>query len=91
MLFRHPFPRDGECRPMERELIIERTRAGLQAARRQTRGGRKRQMTDSKVQAARKLLASGTPATRGGAELRRVDPHVVSLGAGPFTDVKGLR
>jgi DNA invertase Pin-like site-specific DNA recombinase len=76
---------------MERELIIERTRAGPQAARRQTRGGRKRQMTDSKVQAARKLLASGTPATRGGAELRRVDPHVVSLGAGPFTDVKGLR
>ena len=47
---------------MERELIMERTRAGLQAARRQGRvGGRKRQMTDSKVQAARKLLASGTP------------------------------
>jgi len=47
---------------MERELIMERTRAGLQAARRQGRvGGRKRQMTDSKIQAARKLLASGTP------------------------------
>jgi DNA invertase Pin-like site-specific DNA recombinase len=47
---------------MERELIIERTRAGLQAARRQGRvGGRKRQMTDSKIQAARNLLASGTP------------------------------
>ncbi len=47
---------------LERELIIERTRAGLQAARRQGRvGGRKRQMTDCKVQAARKLLASGTP------------------------------
>ena len=46
---------------MERELIMERTRAGLQAARRQGRvGGRKRQMTDNKVQAARKLLASGT-------------------------------
>jgi DNA invertase Pin-like site-specific DNA recombinase len=46
---------------MERELIMERTRAGLEAARRQGRvGGRKRQMTDSKVQAARKLLASGT-------------------------------
>jgi DNA invertase Pin-like site-specific DNA recombinase len=31
---------------MERELIMERTRAGLQAARRQGRvGGRKRQMT----------------------------------------------
>jgi DNA invertase Pin-like site-specific DNA recombinase len=48
---------------MERELILERTRAGLEAARGQGRvgGGRKRQMTDSKVQAARKLLASGTP------------------------------
>ena len=47
---------------MERELILERTRAGLEAARCAGRvGGRKRQMTDSKVQAARKLLASGTP------------------------------
>jgi hypothetical protein len=44
---------------MERELIMERTRAGLEAARLQGRvGGRKRQMTDNKVQAARKLLAS---------------------------------
>jgi DNA invertase Pin-like site-specific DNA recombinase len=47
---------------MERELILERTRAGLLAARRQGRvGGRKRRMTDGKVQAARKLLAGGTP------------------------------
>jgi DNA invertase Pin-like site-specific DNA recombinase len=46
---------------MERELILERTRAGLESARCQGRvGGRKRQMTDSKVQVARKLLASGT-------------------------------
>jgi DNA invertase Pin-like site-specific DNA recombinase len=46
---------------MERELIMERTRAGLQSARRQGRvGGRKRQMTDSKIEAAKKLLASGT-------------------------------
>jgi DNA invertase Pin-like site-specific DNA recombinase len=46
---------------MERELILERTRAGLEAARCAGRvGGRKRRMTDSKVQAARKLLASGT-------------------------------
>jgi DNA invertase Pin-like site-specific DNA recombinase len=59
---------------MERELIMERTRAGLEAARRQGRvGGRKRQLTDSKV------------------ELGRVGPHVVSLGAGLFADVKGLR
>jgi DNA invertase Pin-like site-specific DNA recombinase len=47
---------------MERELILERTRAGLEVARLQGRvGGRKRRMTDGKVHAARKLLASGTP------------------------------
>src|SRR6516165_5636007 len=47
---------------MERELIVERTCAGLEAAQCAGRvGGRKRQMTDGKVQAARKLLASGTP------------------------------
>jgi DNA invertase Pin-like site-specific DNA recombinase len=47
---------------MERELILERTRAGLEAARLQGRvGGRKRQMTDGKAHAARKLLASGMP------------------------------
>jgi DNA invertase Pin-like site-specific DNA recombinase len=46
---------------MERELILERTRGrtgGRPVLRRV--GGRKRRMTDSKVQAARKLLASGT-------------------------------
>jgi DNA invertase Pin-like site-specific DNA recombinase len=69
---------------MERELIMERTRAGLQAARRQGRvGGRKRQMTDSKIQAARKLLEKRDTGTRGGAQLRRVGPHVVSLGVSP--------
>lgn len=47
---------------MERELIVERTRAGLAAARRLGRvGGRKRTMTDSKIKAARRLLAAGTP------------------------------
>jgi DNA invertase Pin-like site-specific DNA recombinase len=47
---------------MERELSIERTRAGLEAARQLGRkGGRKRQMTDSKIQSAKKLLASGVP------------------------------
>jgi DNA invertase Pin-like site-specific DNA recombinase len=77
---------------MERELIMERTRAGLQAARRQGRvGGRKRQMTDSKVQAARKLLASGTSPQEVAHSLGVVGPHVVSLGAGLFTGVKGFR
>ena len=47
---------------MERELIGERTRAGLDAAKQQGRiGGRKRLMTEKKLSAARKLLASGTP------------------------------
>jgi DNA invertase Pin-like site-specific DNA recombinase len=47
---------------MERELIVERTHAGLEAARRRGRiGGRKRLMTPSKVDSARQLLASGTP------------------------------
>ena len=47
---------------MERELIVERTRAGLDVARQLGRkGGRKRKMTDSKIESARKLLASGVP------------------------------
>lgn len=47
---------------MERELTIERTRAGLEVARQLGRkGGRKRQMTDSKIKSARKLLSSGVP------------------------------
>jgi DNA invertase Pin-like site-specific DNA recombinase len=46
---------------MERELIIERTRAGLIAAKSKGRvGGRKRSMTVAKVDAAKKLLASGS-------------------------------
>lgn len=47
---------------MERELTIERTHAGLAAAR--AKGhlpGRKRIMTESKIAAATKLLADGTP------------------------------
>lgn len=47
---------------MERELTAERTRAGLEVARQLGRkGGRKRQMTDSKIQSAKKLLANGIP------------------------------
>lgn len=46
---------------MERELTIERTHAGLAAARAQGRlPGRKRKMTDSKIASARQLLANGT-------------------------------
>lgn len=47
---------------MERELIIERTLAGLEVARALGRkGGRKRTMTDSKIVSAKKLLTSGVP------------------------------
>ena len=47
---------------MERELIIERTRAGLDAARQLGRkGGRKPKMTGSKIESAKRLLATGIP------------------------------
>jgi hypothetical protein len=47
---------------MERELTVERTRAGLEVVRQLgRRGGRKRKMTDSKIESAKKLLASGVP------------------------------
>jgi len=76
---------------MERELILERTRAGLEAARCAGRvGGRKRRMPNGKVQAARKLLASGTQPHEV-AQLRRVGPHLISMGAGLLADVGGMR
>jgi len=47
---------------MERDLIAERTKAGLEVARRNGRiGGRKPKMTASKLESARKLLAGGIP------------------------------
>ena len=47
---------------MERELTVERTRAGLEVARQLGRkGGRSRKMTDSKIESAKKLLANGVP------------------------------
>lgn len=47
---------------MERDLIVERTRAGLDVARQLGRkGGRKPKITDSKIESAKKLLASGVP------------------------------
>ena len=47
---------------MERELTVERTRAGLAVAKQLGRkGGRKPKMTDSKIESAKKLLASGVP------------------------------
>lgn len=47
---------------MERELMIERTRAGLEIAKKRGLvGGRKRIMTNSKIESAKRLLADGTP------------------------------
>lgn len=47
---------------MERELIVDRTRAGLEVAKQLgRRGGRKRKMTDSKIESAKKLMANGIP------------------------------
>jgi DNA invertase Pin-like site-specific DNA recombinase len=47
---------------MERELIAERTKAGLDAARKRGRvGGRKRSMTKSKLESAKRLLKDGVP------------------------------
>lgn len=47
---------------MERELTVERTRTSLEIAHQLGRtGGRKRQMADSKIESAKKLLASGVP------------------------------
>ncbi len=47
---------------MERELLIERTHAGLAVARSRGRiGGRKRKMTESKLASAKQLLISGVP------------------------------
>jgi DNA invertase Pin-like site-specific DNA recombinase len=47
---------------MERELTVERTRAGLEVAKQLGRkGGRKPKMTASKIESAKKLLASGVP------------------------------
>jgi DNA invertase Pin-like site-specific DNA recombinase len=45
---------------MERELLVERTKAGLETARQRGRlVGRKRRMTPSKIDSAKKLLESG--------------------------------
>jgi DNA invertase Pin-like site-specific DNA recombinase len=50
----------GALSSMEREIIVERTRAGLvAAAARGRRGGRPAALDESKIRAARAMLASG--------------------------------
>jgi DNA invertase Pin-like site-specific DNA recombinase len=51
----------GALSSMEREIIVERTRAGLvAAAARGRRGGRPAALDESKIRAARAMLASGS-------------------------------
>lgn len=51
----------GAISAFERDLVIERTQAGLKAARAKGRiGGRPRRMTEDKINAVRELLATGT-------------------------------
>ncbi len=67
---------------MERELLVERTRARLEVARQLGRTGRrKRQMTESKVEAAKKLLASGVPARDVASNLGVSIPTYIYMGA----------
>lgn len=52
----------GAISAFERDLIIERTQAGLRAAKEKGRvGGRPKKMTNDKLNAVRELLANGTP------------------------------
>ena len=47
---------------LDREQTVERTRAGLEVARKLGRvGGRKRQMTGGKIESAKRLLSNGVP------------------------------
>jgi DNA invertase Pin-like site-specific DNA recombinase len=51
----------GALAAMEREVLIERTKAGLRAAaQRGRRGGRPRTVDEAKLRAAKAMLASGT-------------------------------
>jgi DNA invertase Pin-like site-specific DNA recombinase len=52
----------GALAQFERDILRERTLAGLQAAaRRGRKGGRPKAMDDAKIEAARRLLDSGMP------------------------------
>src|SRR5262245_42692937 len=74
---------------MERELILERTRAGLEAARCQGRvGGRKASDDRQQGSGRKKAICKRDTVARCGAQLGRVGPHVISMGAGLFADVR---
>lgn len=63
----------------ERDLIAERTRAGLEAARAKgRRGGRKPALNDAEVARARELLANGKMKQAEVARVMRVSPATLS-------------
>src|SRR5215472_15645205 len=70
---------------MERELILERTRAGLEAARCAGRiGGAKAPDDRRQGSVGTEAIGERDAAPRGGAQPRRVGPHFISLGTGLF-------
>jgi DNA invertase Pin-like site-specific DNA recombinase len=73
----------GALAEFEREIIRERTRAGLQSARRRGRnGGRRKKLSDKQVEMARSLYASKTPT---------VDEICKTLGIGRTTFYRYIR
>ncbi|STL60992.1 Resolvase domain-containing protein [Escherichia coli] len=67
---------------MERELTVERTRAGLEVAKQLGRkGGRKPKMTDSKIGVGQEAAGQRGAAQGRGQEPRRVHSDAVPLGA----------
>ena len=73
---------------MERELTLERTMAGLEIARQLGRkGGRKRQMTDSKIVSAKKTTGQRCVATRCGKEPWSVRTNALSLDSSLITSL----
>ena len=77
--------RDGLTLALEtvRDLTVERTRAGLEAARRQGRtGGRKRKMDDSKIAVAKRLLQDGIAPREVARSLEISIPTLISMAAG---------
>ena len=51
------------CAQLERDTLIERTKTGLEAARRRGRvGGRPKKMNSHQIEAAKTMFKNGTPA-----------------------------
>jgi DNA invertase Pin-like site-specific DNA recombinase len=68
----------GALAEFERALIVERTRAGLAAARKRGKAlGRPRKLTADQVAHAREVIEGGLQTPSGMAELLRVDPSTL--------------